>query len=290
VLDSAILIRTAEISAAGRLRIPVGATLVRHSSPPGEAQETRAKAASLVSALATDRRHQFGDHPAVCAALRSRNDGIADFWLAGDGRRGGRRPGLALPLAGRTGLVVDAEDDFTSMLGQQLRSLGLTVDLRRAVDGPVLAGYDLIVMGPGPGDPRDLGDPRVARLHEVIAELLAARRPFIAVCLSHQVLSTRLGLELRRRAVPNQGVQHEIELFGRREHVGFYNSYVACSAEATFQAEGVGSVEASRDPHTQEVHALRGPHFASMQFHAESVLTVDGPRILAEAARGALGQ
>ena len=26
---------------------------------------------------------------------------------------------------------------------------------------------------------------------------------------------------------------------------------------------------------------LRGPHFASMQFHAESVLTVAGPRILA---------
>jgi phenazine biosynthesis protein phzE len=36
------------------------------------------------------------------------------------------------------------------------------------------------------------------------------------------------------------------------------------------------------------VHALRGPCFASMQFHAESVLTVNGPRILAEALAGVL--
>ncbi|MBB5123240.1 anthranilate/para-aminobenzoate synthase component II, partial [Streptomyces eurocidicus] len=35
-----------------------------------------------------------------------------------------------------------------------------------------------------------------------------------------------------------------------------------------------------------EVHALRGPHFASMQFHAESVLTQDGPRIVGNLLAG----
>jgi phenazine biosynthesis protein phzE len=48
-------------------------------------------------------------------------------------------------------------------------------------------------------------------------------------------------------------------------------------------------MEICRDPRTGEVHALRGPCFGSMQFHAESVLTVDGPRLLAEAALEALG-
>ncbi len=47
-------------------------------------------------------------------------------------------------------------------------------------------------------------------------------------------------------------------------------------------------MEVSRDRATGEVHALRGPHFASMQFHAESVLTEDGVRILREALTGVL--
>ncbi|NEA79347.1 phenazine-specific anthranilate synthase component I, partial [Actinospica acidiphila] len=46
-LDSPILIRTADIDAAGRLRVPVGATLVRGSDPAGEVAETHAKAAGV---------------------------------------------------------------------------------------------------------------------------------------------------------------------------------------------------------------------------------------------------
>lgn len=51
LLDSAILIRTAEIDTSGRLRIPVGATVVRHSDPMSEAAETRAKALALLQAI-----------------------------------------------------------------------------------------------------------------------------------------------------------------------------------------------------------------------------------------------
>ncbi|MBE1114207.1 hypothetical protein IH744_27405, partial [Escherichia coli] len=50
------------------------------------------------------------------------------------------------------------------------------------------------------------------------------RRPFLAVCLSHQVLSLCLGLDLQRRQEPNQGVQKQIDLFGAAERVGFYNT------------------------------------------------------------------
>jgi phenazine biosynthesis protein phzE len=48
-------------------------------------------------------------------------------------------------------------------------------------------------------------------------------------------------------------------------------------------------VEVSRDPETGEVHALRGPHFASMQFHAESVLTRNGVRIVGSLMAEVLG-
>ncbi|GAA1920429.1 anthranilate synthase family protein [Streptantibioticus ferralitis] len=274
-LDSSILIRTADIDSGGRMRIGVGATLVRHSDPESEVAETRAKAAGLLSALESGPA-RFGQHPSVRAALERRNTAIADFWLAGDAER----PCQAPELAGRRVLVVDAEDTFTSMIEQQLRSMDLEVAVRRFDEPYSFEGYDLVVMGPGPGDPREENHPKIAHLRSATAALLEARRPFLAVCLSHQVLSLALGFDLVRRDVPNQGVQREIDLFGRRERVGFYNTFAARSVSDHVDCPDVGRVEASRDPLTGEVHALRGPHFASMQFHAESVLTQDGPRIV----------
>ncbi len=50
-LDSAILIRTADIDNSGQVRISVGSTIVRHSEPMTEAAESRAKAAGLIAAL-----------------------------------------------------------------------------------------------------------------------------------------------------------------------------------------------------------------------------------------------
>jgi phenazine biosynthesis protein phzE len=174
------------------------------------------------------------------------------------------------------------------MIANQLRSLGLEVTVRRFDEPYALDGHDLVVMGPGPGDPAERSHPRIAHLHAAVDALLARRLPFLAVCLSHQVLALRLGLRLRRRTVPNQGVQKEIDLFGRRERVGFYNTFVAVCTEDKVEAEGVGVVELSRDVETGEVHAVRGPHFAAMQFHPESVLTQDGPRLIADAAAGVL--
>ncbi|MEV5969528.1 chorismate-binding protein [Streptomyces sp. NPDC051921] len=281
-LDSAILIRTAEIDAAGRMRIGVGATVVRHSDPDAEAAETRAKAAGLLAALEGDGPGPFGTHPEVRAALEQRNADLSGFWL-GAGRTTGS-PGLA----GRTVLVVDAEDTFTAMIGHQLGSLGLDVTVCRYDEGCPPEAFDLVVLGPGPGDPAEAGHPRMDTIRAVARRLLARRRPFLAVCLSHQLVSLELGLPLVRRDVPHQGVQREIDLFGRRERVGFYNTFAARGAADRTVVEGVGPVELCRDPVSGEVHALRGPRFTTLQFHPESVLTRDGPGILARAARQAL--
>ena len=50
-MDSAILIRAADINIAGCARIGVGATIVRHSDPIAEAAETHAKATALLQAM-----------------------------------------------------------------------------------------------------------------------------------------------------------------------------------------------------------------------------------------------
>ena len=352
-LDSAILIRTAQISPEGELRLGVGATLVRHSTPESEVAETRAKAAGLLGALrpagpaaalrpvmsvpvpparpaapigstrpavpagstrpvtpaapVTSTRPPIparppaapippipavqpaasippvrpglAADPRVGAALSRRNERISKFWLAPQAVRRCPLPGLE----GLRVLVVDAEDTFTGMLGDELSAMGLAITVRRfdepySLDGPDRP--DFTVLGPGPGDPQQVADVKIRHLYDAADRLLRERRPFLAVCLSHQVLCRRLGLELFRLPVPSQGLQREIEFFDGPERVGFYNSFAARSFADLFQVDGTGGVRVSRDPRTGEVHGLLGPHFASTQFHGESVLTLDGPRIL----------
>jgi len=283
-LDSAILIRTADIDDQGQVRISVGSTIVRHSDPLGEAAESRAKAAGLIAALKNQTPSRFGDHLQVRAALASRNAYVSDFWLMDSQQR----QQVQSDFNGRQVLIVDAEDTFTSMIAKQLRSLGLLVTVRSFNDEYSFDGYDLVIMGPGPGNPSEIQQPKINHLHLAIRTLLTEQRPFVAVCLSHQVLSLCLGLELQRREIPNQGVQKQIDLFGNPERVGFYNTFAAQSTSNRLDVEGVGTIEISRDSETGEVHALRGPAFASMQFHAESLLTQEGPRIMADLLRHAL--
>ncbi|WP_328437486.1 chorismate-binding protein [Streptomyces sp. NBC_00444] len=325
-LDSAILIRTADLDPTGRVEIGVGATLVRHSDPAAEAAETHAKAATLLRAMRPDppgphpvlraapdplgehpvvsaapgplgpsdplgeqpvvraEPGPLGEHPVVRAALDRRRRGLAGFWLGEAHAPSALAPGSPP----RRVLVVDAEDMFTAMIASQLRSLGLTVTVRGWDEPYEWDADDLVVMGPGPGDPQDADDPRMSHVRRAIGMLLAQRKPFLAVCLSHQMLSLILGLDTRRRAEPHQGTQREIELFGEDETVGFYNTFCAHSDADKLDVPGVGLVEISRDVDTGEVHALRGPHFASLQFHAESVLTRNGPAILAARIEEAL--
>ncbi|MFD4634326.1 anthranilate synthase family protein [Streptomyces sp. NPDC058284] len=285
-LDSPILIRTADITAAGRLRVPVGATLVRGSDPMGEVAETHAKAAGVLAALgvrpgrprAGDAGPALADDPRVRAALDGRRASLAPFWL--------RMQEPASDLAGHA-LVVDGEDTFTAMLAHVLRSSGLAVSVRRydeeGLREAVLAHEGPVVLGPGPGDPSDLTDPKMRFLRSLAAEVVRTHgHGVLGVCLGHELIAAELGLEIVRKEVPYQGAQTDIELFGRPETVGFYNSFVArCDDDAAVELAAHG-VEVSRDAASGEVHALRAPSFAGVQFHPESVLTLSGARIVRE--------
>ncbi|MBD0419937.1 phenazine-specific anthranilate synthase [Streptomyces sp. TRM S81-3] len=283
-LDSPILIRTADIDARGRLRVPVGATLVRGSDPAGEVAETHAKAAGVLAALgvrpsrprAEAGRPKLADDPRVRAALDGRRASLAPFWL--------RMQEPSQALEGHA-LVVDAEDTFTAMLAHVLRAGGLEVTVRR-YDEPGLREAVLgheggpVVLGPGPGDPCDTADPKMRFLRALTAEVIrGGRHGVLGVCLGHELIAAELGLEIVRKEVPYQGAQTRIELFGRPETVGFYNSFVAHCDDDAAQELAAHGVEVSRSA-GGEVHALRGPGFAGLQFHPESVLTLDGAAIV----------
>ncbi|MFC8275725.1 anthranilate synthase family protein [Streptomyces sp. NPDC057271] len=323
-LDSPILIRTADISGDGRLRVPVGATLVRHSDPAGEVAETHAKAAGVLAALGVREGRprdespvvpRLADDPRVRAALDARRAGLAPFWLrmqVGDppARTELRAWGSSAELTGHA-LVIDAEDTFTAMLAHLLRSSGLEVSVVRydepGVRDLALAHRGPVVLGPGPGDPSDAADPKMRFLRGLTADLVRdhrhgpARRPattphrgpsgrpcLLGVCLGHELIAAELGLEIVRKRTPFQGAQVRIDLFGQEQTVGFYNSFTARCDDRTATELALHRIEVSRDRETDEVHALRGPGFAGVQFHPESVLTMEGAAVTASLLAGVL--
>jgi phenazine biosynthesis protein phzE len=176
--------------------------------------------------------------------------------------------------------VINAEDDFTGMLAHLLSSLGFDVQVHpwEILTGPgrsAIEAAELVVLGPGPGDPGDLSDPRILAMHTLAKARLAANAPVLGVCLGHQILAHTLGLRAVRLEQPDQGRQLDIDLFGTPYTVGFYNSYVVQAP-----TDPTPGLTFSLDATGQRVQAIRGNALSSFQFHPESVLTTDGLGIL----------
>lgn len=286
-LDAPILIRTAYLRDQ-QLRVPVGATLVRHSTPEGEVSETHGKVAGVLGAIGAVPRStvshadapRLADNAELVALLESRNSRLAPFWLRPQSAIGKDDDGA---FSGRNAIVVDAEDRFTTMLAHQLRHLGLHVEVvhwSEATDAD-LDAVDLVVAGPGPGDPRDADNPRIARMRGVVARRLKQERPLLAVCLSHQILADTIGLELAPLAAPHQGLQREVALFEAPATIGFYNTFTARvmpGVDAVVTDDGeIIEIAADEDG---TVQGIRGLNLASVQGHLESILSTDGVETL----------
>ena len=282
MVDSPIVIRTADVDLDGRLTVTAGATLVRDSDPAYEVAETHAKAAGILSAfglaspapaLDVNVAELVNDED-VLLRLNERNRRLASFWLTD---QSGTLPDPA--LAGKHVAILDGEDDFVNMLRHVLGVAGMTssvVPHASYADGD-LGDADLVIVGPGPGDPRDDGDPKIATFRRAVDALLVSERPLLAVCLGHQVLCDRLGIPLAYKDIVFQGTQDEVVLDDRRERVGFYNTFVGRVTDDLSLPNGV-SVDA--DPATGDVHHVKGPHFRGIQFHAESILTQHGADLI----------
>ncbi|WP_183094855.1 anthranilate synthase family protein [Nocardioides stalactiti] len=278
VIDSPIVIRTADVDLDGRLKVTAGATLVRDSDPAYEVAETHAKAGGILSAfgLVPPAPEHGVDLAALAAdedvliALNARNRRLSGFWLTD---QAGTPPDPR--LAGKSVVILDGEDDFVNMLRHLLAVMGMTSAVVRHEDYTpgCLDGFDLVIVGPGPGDPRDDADQKMVNLRHAVGSLLAAERPFLAVCLGHQALCHQLGIPLGYKDIVFQGTQAEVVVNGRRERVGFYNTFVGRPGADTVLPAGV-SVEC--DPESGDVNALAGPHYRGVQFHAESILTERG--------------
>ena len=137
VVDSPIVIRTADVDLEGRLTVTAGATLVRDSDPAYEVAETHAKAGGILSAFGLvagagcrtperERRRAGQRRGRAARAQRSATDGSRAFWLTD---QAGTPPDPR--LRGKHVVVLDGEDDFVNMLRHVLGVLGLTSSVIR---------------------------------------------------------------------------------------------------------------------------------------------------------------
>ena len=290
-MDSPILIRTADVSTDGRLKVTAGATLVRDSDAAYEVAETHAKAGGILSAFGLvpvaevdgDAIAALARDEDVLLMLGTRNQRLSRFWLTD---QEGAPPDPV--LKGKHAVILHGEDDFVNMLRHLLGVFGMTSRVVRHEDYATGAfdGADLVIVGPGPGDPRDDAHPKVAAFRGAVDDLLATGQPFLAVCLGHQTLCERLGIPLVFKDIVFQGTQSPIDYDGRTERVGFYNTFVGRVLDGDVLPDGV-TVQC--DDATGDVHLVSGPHYRGIQFHAESILTEHGYDLIHDLVQSLVG-
>ncbi|WNJ96985.1 anthranilate synthase family protein [Vibrio ruber] len=280
-LDSAIMIRTADISTHGHFRLTSGSTIVRSSVAENEASETRAKLQGLMqsffSNIAPTNPERRGLSAELCnradQILAQRNVDASAFWL------GYMQKNVSPVPLHRSITLVDMEDTFTTMIAYQLRSIGYTVNIIPWNDSlyqiQQLSDRDIVFIGPGPGDPTNLQLEKIRVARQIIAKQLKNHRPLIGTCLGHQLICTELGIPITRLAKNRQGSQQQIMIQEQSHSVGFYNSFSAIHIQPEWYSAAYDqTVRLERLP-SNEIIALSSGNVASIQFHNESFLTQD---------------
>lgn len=273
-LDSAITIRTMRLSSNKKFEIQAGCSIVRDSTPESELSEINSKTAGMLSAinfglLAPRRILEDPLLSDISINLNKRNSYLSKFWM--------EKQEEVNSFKNKKILILDNKDDFSKMLGHMFKHLKFKVtSVTIEEELPELKNFDLVLLGPGPGNPENLNDPRIARLHETAKILLREKRKFISVCLGHQVVCKTLGFPISRIDPPVQGIQKEINLFESRELVGFYNTFFAINKDID------KNIHVSCDENNLIV-AIKSENYYSVQFHLESILTNNGISILKSA-------
>ena len=171
-----------------------------------------------------------------------------------------------------------------NMLRHVLGVFGMTSDGRPARglrDRRAFDGADLVIVGPGPGDPRDGDDPKIATFRRAVDD--AARPPgsrSSPCAWATRRCASALGIPLAYKDIVFQGTQSPVPLGGRTERVGFYNTFVGRVARRRALPDGVTRRAPTRPPATST--RSTGPHYRGIQFHAESILTENGYDLIHE--------
>lgn len=179
--------------------------------------------------------------------------------------------------------LCDFEDSFTYNIFSEFTLLGYKVEiierkkiaefLERTKNTQERLG---IILGPGPGHPKDYGD--------VITSLkvcLTNQNLYIfGICLGHQLIATAMGFEINKSYKPSHGEAFDLDLSKEAQRVFNLSSRIKIQRYNSLSLKDTKEVAFKLKksavnfiPHNGEILALKGKNFLSYQFHPESVGT-----------------
>ena len=179
-------------------------------------------------------------------------------------------------------LLVDNYDSFTYNLVQAFLVLGAEVLVHRndaiTVEQALALEPTHLCISPGPGTPRDAG------VSMEMIRAFAGRVPVFGVCLGHQSIVEALGGDVVRAGRLMHGKVSMVEHDGRGILAGLtqpfqagrYHSLIAKPETLPTVLEVAGKTAEG------EIMAVRHRELNvdGVQFHPESVLTPEGPRLM----------
>ena len=180
-------------------------------------------------------------------------------------------------------LLVDNFDSFVYNLAQAFGSLGadpVVVRNDATADELIALEPDGVIISPGPGTPEDAGVSL-----DAVKAFAARGTPLLGVCLGHQCIGTAFGGHVERAPVgPVHGKTSRISHEGAGVFAGLPSPFVATRYHSL-------AIDPERWPADLEVTATsddgtvmgarhRTLPVEGVQFHPESVLTFEGPKLM----------
>ncbi len=179
-------------------------------------------------------------------------------------------------------LVIDNYDSFVYTIVGYLDQLGAKTEVVRNDAVPPAAeraGFDGVLVSPGPGTPADAGQSL-----QVIRDCATAGTPMLGVCLGHQALGEVFGGTVTHAPELMHGKTSEVEHAGDGVLAGLPTPFTATRYHSLAVVDGTFSDELEV---TARAHGIvmglqhRELPLHGVQFHPESVLTEGGHRLLA---------
>ena len=186
-------------------------------------------------------------------------------------------------------LMVDNYDSFTWNLVQAIAVFEPDVRVVRndAFDPAEELGRGPagVVISPGPGTPE-----RAGRSIETIRAAEERRIPLLGVCLGHQALAVAHGAVVDRAPRIMHGKTSRISHDGRGIFRGVSNPFDATRYHSLAVREETLPAELEVTARSEDgiVMALRHRRYPAwgVQFHPESILSVEGPKLIENFVRG----
>jgi anthranilate synthase/aminodeoxychorismate synthase-like glutamine amidotransferase len=182
--------------------------------------------------------------------------------------------------------VLDNYDSFTYNLVQYLGELGAEVVVRRN-DQITIAEVEAmrperILLSPGPCTPQEAG------ISIELVRYFAGKVPILGVCLGHQAIGAAFGGEIVRAPKLMHGKTSEVQHDGQTIFTGLPSPMTATHYHSLIvQEKGLPkdleiSAYATENGGSRVIMGLRHRQFPveGVQFHPESVLTVEGKRLM----------